>query len=434
MLTLRLFGEIWLLFQDQVGEGAELSTTGAIKTNSTAVKVSLVVTISNQQHHTSFLRKCKSHQHFLTSIFAEQVVLIIQTKMKSVKTSSKKNQRKFSLSLHPKTRKDSSQKSSKWNRKTLRPSCSTLTQKKKKKKTNRRDRHVQSAIGFFLNKANISLHTRCHKIFAQCMKCLGIQVGVKTLKNHECKEKKQFKCSQCHKYFHCKSKVAQHEQIHDEKNFVACPHCTKKYVKARLQQHITYTHTCIKNFICDHCDFKGKNKLQMKQHVLKHMKHRPMVCKVCNKGFIELRYFREHKLNHIIKNPFKCDKCGKGYTRKTSIIRHMQTAHSTIRNFKCKQCKYAGKTKDDLTTHIMSHTHAYICDICKRTFSRSSLLKEHRILHEKPNAYQCKICKMMFAQKKTLKDHMVKHRDGKPIRIIENQLSCRHKKMNKENN
>jgi KRAB domain-containing zinc finger protein len=87
----------------------------------------------------------------------------------------------------------------------------------------------------------------------------------------------------------------------------------------------------------------------------------------------------------------------------------MRTAHTETRNYKCDECSYAGKTKDDLTTHKMSHAKAFECDVCERKFSRKTLLREHRVLHENPNAYACKICKMNFAQKKTLKVHLEYH-------------------------
>lgn len=83
---------------------------------------------------------------------------------------------------------------------------------------------------------------------------------------------------------------------------------------------------------------------------------KPFECKVCKKRFSENRYFEEHKLNHKKLNPFSCEKCPKAFKRFTSLGRHMITVHSEVRNFPCKQCKYKGKTGDDLTRIFIETT------------------------------------------------------------------------------
>lgn len=134
---------------------------------------------------------------------------------------------------------------------------------------------------------------------------------------------------------------------------------------------------------------------------------KPFECKICKKRFSESRYFNEHKLNHENPNPFECKKCSKRYTRLTSLTRHMHTAHSKSdeRKFPCKQCKFRGRTKNDLTGHILNHTKPHKCDRCERKFSKPNMLHQHQALHDDPNAYQCKLCKKAFSSKNELKKH-----------------------------
>lgn len=259
---------------------------------------------------------------------------------------------------------------------------------------------------YFDTEKNLKAHQK-QKHFA-CNLCKAVFKHPNTFELHErshkkLKGKKIFQCHYCFKIFGEKGNLTQHISIHIRAMKKPCPICKKLFVKSRLRQHLAMTHKAKKIYQCDMCPMKVKTKVNLEHHMYSHKK--PFECKICKKRFSELRYFNEHKMTHKDPHPFKCTKCPGAYTRFTSLHRHMQTAHSESRNFPCKQCKYRGKTQDDLTTHIKSHTKAYQCDVCSRKFSRSSMLKEHRVLHDNPNAYQCKTCKQRFTQKKILKEH-----------------------------
>lgn len=240
-----------------------------------------------------------------------------------------------------------------------------------------------------------------------CKLCRTTFKHLSSLKVHSCnrnRKNRTTKCEYCKKDFQTLDSLRQHIAIHLKEMKEPCDICGKIMVKARLPQHKRDSHFTRKKFKCDLCSIKTKEKFHLERHMMSHYK--PFECEICQTKFSELRYFNEHKLNHKKPNPFKCKKCFKGYTRLTSLSRHMQTAHSKARNFACKQCKYRGKTQDDLTTHIKSHTRAYKCNLCPRKFSRSTLLKEHRMLHDNPKAFQCKICQKYYKQSKVLRKHM----------------------------
>lgn len=242
-----------------------------------------------------------------------------------------------------------------------------------------------------------------------CDKCNFPSKDAEFLRQHICSRKlKSFKCDWCSKEFGSVQNLIQHVNIHREDIKEACKFCGKRYVSIRLVQHIRIMHTETNLlFSCDYCPHTVKVKCQLQYHMKAHFK--PFECHICKKKFSEERYFKEHKLNHKTANPFACKKCGRGYTRKTSLHRHMKTAHSFERNFACKLCSYRGKTKDDLTTHAKIHSKAYVCDFCSKKFSRSTHLKEHRELHINPEVFQCNVCYHNNRSKRSLIIHMRTH-------------------------
>lgn len=245
-----------------------------------------------------------------------------------------------------------------------------------------------------------------------CEFCHKTYKYLNSLKVHSCKNKrlKSMKYKTCNKEFKSVESLAQHFSIHLDEMKVICDHCGKKKVKARMAQHIRISRITSRDYKCEICPLKFKTKFNLEHHMSSHNK--PFKCNICKKRFSEQRYFNEHKLNHKKPNPFKCKECSSAYTRKTSLNRHMHTAHSDVRNFACTKCKYKGKTKDDVTTHFKTHTKAYKCDVCSRRFSRVSIFNEHRVIHDNPDAYQCKICLSSFSEKKSLKNHIKNKHDS----------------------
>ncbi|XP_035218443.1 gastrula zinc finger protein XlCGF49.1-like [Stegodyphus dumicola] len=56
----------------------------------------------------------------------------------------------------------------------------------------------------------------------------------------------------------------------------------------------------------------------------------------------------------------------------------------------------------------------YVCDICGRSFSQKSTLKEHYKLHTGERPFVCPTCKKCFTQRGTLKTHMRIHTGERP--------------------
>ena len=61
-----------------------------------------------------------------------------------------------------------------------------------------------------------------------------------------------------------------------------------------------------------------------------------------------------------------------------------------------------------------SGAKSYDCEICKKTFSHSTTLANHKRIHTGEKPYECEICKMVFSIKCNLTSHMRLHTGEKP--------------------
>ena len=56
-----------------------------------------------------------------------------------------------------------------------------------------------------------------------------------------------------------------------------------------------------------------------------------------------------------------------------------------------------------------SNSKPYVCEICTKSFSRVSILINHKKTHEDKKRFQCKVCEKAFHHKISLKTHMNIH-------------------------
>ncbi|KAG7294837.1 hypothetical protein JYU34_022789 [Plutella xylostella] len=125
---------------------------------------------------------------------------------------------------------------------------------------------------------------------------------------------------------------------------------------------------------------------------------------------------------------FVCDTCKKTFTKKITLIEHM-LIHTGEKPFQCDICKKSFNQIRNLKEHKLIHTgeKPFQCDICKKTFNRRRNLKSHRLLHTGKKPFQCEICKNLFSHRLTLKRHTLLHTGEKPFQcdICTNTFSRR---------
>ncbi|XP_026482832.1 zinc finger protein 431-like [Ctenocephalides felis] len=164
-------------------------------------------------------------------------------------------------------------------------------------------------------------------------------------------------------------------------------------------------------------------------------------CDVCNRSFAESDHLKEHMAHHIPnnskENPFKCEICHKAFDRLSALKRHMlihsgslkrhMAIHNGIRSHECNICKKTFKRSSILKCHMLIHSgvRPHECNVCKKTFRDLSNLRNHMLIHSgvrshecnicnktftrSKRLYECEVCNKKFTQSKNLKGHMALH-------------------------
>ncbi|XP_048479948.1 zinc finger protein 62-like isoform X2 [Plutella xylostella] len=113
---------------------------------------------------------------------------------------------------------------------------------------------------------------------------------------------------------------------------------------------------------------------------------------------------------------FVCDTCKKIFTRKRILIQHM-LIHNDDKPFECDICKKTFNQITNLKSHKLFHTgeKPYMCGNCKKSFRHLSTLKNHELIHTGEKPFQCDICTKTFYRRCNLKSHKLVHRGEKPL-------------------
>lgn len=145
-------------------------------------------------------------------------------------------------------------------------------------------------------------------------------------------------------------------------------------------------------------------------------------CPICSMQFSSKSGLLEHQNEeHLNGKPFSCDICGKTFAKKRYLYKHQrrhnekaahaaQVAENTI---KCPQCVLRFSTALELSLHMRVHAEKqvgeYRCDMCYKSFSQWSFLKQHQESHVGEVVYECTECDKAFAFPHLLEEHQQTH-------------------------
>ena len=169
------------------------------------------------------------------------------------------------------------------------------------------------------------------------------------------------------------------DNIKDSKVF-RCEDCSFTTVHRKSLYRHKIIHTDKYPFTCPACDYKCRDKLYLKQHlIMKHGEVGALRCEQCSYTTAVKSNLTRHKLCHNDNNPFSCPACNYKCKHKQSLKWHMIVKHGAEGALSCEHCSYSTAFKRDLTKHKLVHSDVYpfICSFCDYKCRQKQSLKHH---------------------------------------------------------
>ena len=248
-----------------------------------------------------------------------------------------------------------------------------------------------------------------------CSLCEKRYVRKCDLKAHLVSHSKQphgnFKCNVCSSYFKTQNSLGKHKQKHTQKSFKCayCEFCSNRKDSLKTHERL---HTGESPFKCNHCGKSFKQNTALVVHIRNHTGEKPYQCNICSQKFTQSTHQRTHKKrkhSENIEKNFPCKVCEKKFFLKEDLESHVET-HSKEMLFQCELCPKSFRLKKHLKSHKKSHNDiakGLKCNICLKVFSsnRTSLSSHMNEAHNTVRIYKCELCNFSSPRNSTVRIH-----------------------------
>ena len=158
-----------------------------------------------------------------------------------------------------------------------------------------------------------------------------------------------------------------------------CKICNTKFSsRFVLRRHEVITGHAKASYECPYCKRIYSEGGAYSNHMFVHQRENGMNCDVCGKELQSRTTFLNHMEMHR-KNPFSCELCFEWFPTDKKLQDHLDSAHDSQKEFKCKYCKKTFDWQSNYTRHMNKHTNRkeFKCKICHYSFNIISNLKRH---------------------------------------------------------
>lgn len=191
---------------------------------------------------------------------------------------------------------------------------------------------------FFENMDELKLHQSIHKIHV-CEVCGVSFIKKSYLEDHKEAHgtEKRYKCKYCSKCFKRRTVLVKHKRIHTHPRQCVCEICGKRFNdNGTLKTHKLLLHIKDRKFKCLICNQTFPLKPTLDKHIRRHLKRergeKDFACDQCDMKYRDKSSLNRHVLTKHSGVDFKvtCGECGKQYTSTTNLFKHQRVHHREL--------------------------------------------------------------------------------------------------------
>ena len=279
--------------------------------------------------------------------------------------------------------------------------------------------------GIFFSSAQLELH-RCSKVLAERLQCSVCNKQLKSIYNLRLHlnihtGEKPYKCATCKNRFSDPGALSGHLLLHSEARKFICQTCGATYKQRQgLRTHMK-NHRISKGKWIGAGNNDGKNRCKicglffsdMGTHMRTHSEERPYTCDTCGKSFAQSGTLTNHARTHLAIN-YPCKYCFKVLKHPSSLRLH-ERQHTRKNMSKCDVCGTEFTRKSTLILHMETHSkEKHVCHICGKSLKSTSMYA-HLKSHDPKNTFWCKVCETVLKSKQSFVQHMNTHDDSSYI-------------------
>ncbi|XP_048480281.1 endothelial zinc finger protein induced by tumor necrosis factor alpha [Plutella xylostella] len=164
-------------------------------------------------------------------------------------------------------------------------------------------------------------------------------------------------------------------------------------------------------FKCESCITAFFDKKRFDAHMeTKHAKSLgPHECNICGTRFKKAFSLSRHTSEHY--RGYRCRLCDYAHYNQSSVESHYLKEHDTDTTFDCNTCGAKFETKRMLRYHRdTTHKEAPRCELCRRQFKTTTILKHHYLTHAPQPELECEVCHKRYKGARNLAVHARSHR------------------------
>lgn len=188
-----------------------------------------------------------------------------------------------------------------------------------------------------------------------------------------------------------------------------------------MNRHYQTLHVNRLPHACSECPEKFRRKIQLKKHeVQKHTGEYSHKCPECHKGFLNMFTFTRHLTTHNQEKLKTCADCKFTFTKWSLLVEHRRKTHKTDMRFLCDICDRAFFRKVNIKQHMKAHFQPSADEVfqchyenCPKFYTAKRNLEAHISSKHEGKRWTCDFCKRELSTKQKLAQHIAAHLDPK---------------------